>query len=363
MLWRRLTAPYQGKGGVQNWTDAFFMPWDSHGAIKRAADIIKNGGIGAFPTETVYGLGADAFNPDAVARVYGVKGRPADNPLILHVNTIKQAESLTLPLPEAAKKLMEAFWPGPLTLVLKKDPSLPAWVGGHPGASMTTAAIRAAAHEAVRALIEESGCVIAAPSANKAGTPSPTRAAHVTADFSPEDIGFILDGGNVSVGIESTVVDMTGDVPCILRPGAVTDAMIREITGAVAYAESVNGIPRSPGQKYRHYAPKAPMTLVISSPEQAAGVIIKKIKPGIKTGILATEQTQALYREPPSAVVLNMGDREDLPAVARNLYSCLRRFDELGVEEIFAESVPETGLGRAIMNRLRKASEKRMVYE
>jgi L-threonylcarbamoyladenylate synthase len=351
------------KGGVSDDTNAFFTSSYDEIAVKQAADIIKNGGIGAFPTETVYGLGANAFDAEAVKRVYRVKGRPGDNPLILHVNSITEAELLAKKLSETAKSLMHAFWPGPLTLVFAKNIKLPAWVGGYPENYINTVAVRSPNHPMARTLIERSGCIIAAPSANRAGTPSPTCAGHVADDFSPSDIDFLLDGGHTVLGLESTVVDITGDIPVILRPGAVTESMIRETVGRLEYAESVAGAPRSPGQKYRHYAPKAPMTLVMGLPEDAAAVIQSKIKPGVKTGILATGQTESMYIKSENTVVLNMGDRNDVKTIAYNLYACLRYFDELDAEIIYAECIPAAGLGKAIMNRLTKAAEGRVIFE
>ena len=331
--------------------------------IEKAAIILQNGGIVAFPTETVYGLGADAFNAQAVKRVYTVKGRPSDNPLILHVNDIKTAQTLTADLSKKAVTLMQAFWHGPLTLVLAKNSALPPWVGGHPDGVRQTVAVRSPANAIAQQLIQASGCIIAAPSANKAGTPSPTQAEHVASDFMiPEQVDFLLDGGRVEGGLESTVVDMTDDTPRILRPGAITYDMLRDVLGNVEYAENAADAPRSPGQKYKHYAPKAPMTLVAGSPEQVARIIAGKANKERKIGILTTTQNEPLYTNF-APFVLSMGDRDNLAAVAHSLYACLRRFDQMGVDEIFAEAVPDTGLGRAIMNRMTKAAEGRIIYE
>jgi L-threonylcarbamoyladenylate synthase len=357
---RRMTAIKKDKNGVPNpMACAFLTPNGETDTIKNAAKIIKDGGIVAFPTETVYGLGANAFNEEAVARVYRVKGRPGDNPLILHINTIEQAASLTDNLSNRVKALIHAFWPGPLTLVLTKTPALPPWIGGHPQNRTQTLAVRSPQNPVARALIEASGCIIAAPSANKAGTPSPTCAAHVLSDFAPGEIDVIIDGDETNIGLESTVVDMTDDLPRILRPGSITVEMIREVAGEAVYDETVTGVPRSPGQKYRHYAPKAPMTVVTGQPEKIAAVIRSYSNGNRKTGILATNQTKPLYD---GGCVLSMGDRNDLHGIAQNLYACLRCFDELGVEEIYAEAVPEDGIGRAIMNRMVKAAEGRVMH-
>lgn len=360
-------------------------------AIRQAARVIQSGGLVAFPTETVYGLGADAFNAKAVSGIYEAKNRPTDNPLILHVLSPEDAAMLAEVSP-AAQLLMDAFWPGPLTLVLRKHASQPGWVGGHPVNTANTLAIRAPSHPVARKLIEYAGCAIAAPSANKAGTPSPTQAAHVAADLG-EDIDFLLDGGTVPGGLESTVVDMTGESPVILRPGAVTADMIYSVTGIIDTQTNADDTdkPRSPGMKYRHYAPHAPMTVVTDAPEAAAvkiaDLITKQTSNRCLYGILATTQTVDYYTTrfgsrawvaPPEAsempdtpaapipsgadiAVLNMGDRDTPETIAHALYACLRRFDTLGVEAIYAEGVADTGLGQAIMNRMMKAAGGRIV--
>lgn len=345
-------------------------------AIREAAQIIRQGGLAAFPTETVYGLGADAFNPHAVARIYQAKGRPSDNPLILHVCDGEALAELAAAVPEYARKLIGAFWPGPLTLVVNKHPRLPAWVGGHPEGSACTVAVRAPSHPVARALIAYAECPIAAPSANKAGRPSPTSAWHVVEDFDENEIDLLLDGGEVSGGLESTVIDVTGQNPVLLRPGAVTAEMVYTVTGLQPEAVgNDSSAPRSPGMKYRHYAPRAPMTIVSGEPDEAAARIAEAVsrQPG-PVGILATAQTAAFYRtrfgeqlsfdpqggtaltEDRRIAVLIMGDRNDPQTVAHGLYACLRRFDALGVQAIYAESVAEDGLGQAIMNRMMKAA-------
>ena len=368
---------------------------NSEQGVAQAAAIIASGGIGAFPTETVYGLGADATNPAAVARIYQAKGRPGDNPLILHVAAKEDFLQLADNPPSYAHALIDAFWPGPLTLVTKKKPGLPAWLGGHPKGAPDTIGIRMPSHPAALAVIKASGCFIAAPSANKAGTPSPTRADHVAADFSCEDIDFILDGGAVPGGLESTVVDVTGDLPVILRPGAVTPKMIAEVMGLEISAtdESQPGVipgpapdlirdqarngaepsphlstaspPRSPGMKYRHYAPKAPMTLLMGAGDDIAEYIKTQCasRQNQRIGIMVTAQTESKL-DPGIASsnltsVLTLGDKAE--TIAHNLYACLRQFDIIGVDIIYAEGSTQEGLGLAIMDRMKKAAEGRVV--
>jgi len=368
-------------------------------AIATAANIIAGGGIAAFPTETVYGLGADASNPDAVARVYHAKGRPGDNPLISHIADLDAFKQLTVDVLDYAHGLIKSFWPGPLTLVAKKSPGLPHWLGGHPNGRAGTIGIRMPSHPIALALIKESGCFIAAPSANKAGTPSPTCAQHVAADFADGSIDFILDGGAVPGGLESTVVDITGPRPVILRPGAITPEMVWKATrieplmskefyshiaprGVSTAAESfiTSEPPRAPGMKYRHYAPKAPMTLLVGDEDGIAAYIIqqaaKKLPEGRKMGILLT--TQAMERlkaykpdrffpkdqnqQCEAVFALLLGDKAAPDTIAKNLYACLRQFDSLGVDEIYAEGLTQDGLGIAIMDRMKKAAEGRVVH-
>ena len=350
------------------------------GAALEAARVIAAGGIAAFPTETVYGLGADAFNPAAVARVYAAKGRPGDNPLILHVAGPDAFFELVQSPPDYARALIKAFWPGPLTLVAKKKPGLPAWVGGHPDGMADTVGVRMPSHPLALAVIEASGCVVAAPSANLAGRPSPTLAAHVAEDFKPGEIDFILDGGAVPGGVESTVVDVTGPGPVILRPGAVTAEMIAQAAGLAAHGPGADpgptdtvAPPRSPGMKYRHYAPRAPMTLLIGSENSVAAYVMEQTAKamGLRVGVLLTAETEAVLRslrregqpgEAPALHQFTLGRKAAPETIAQNLYASLRRFDALGVDMIYAEGLNQSGLGVAIMDRMKKAAEGRVVY-
>ncbi len=298
-----------------------------------------------------------------------------------------------------AKILTDKFWPGPVTLIFKKKPGIPGWVGGHPSRTTETVAVRAPANETARELIKKAGRAIAAPSANKAGTPSPTRAEHVAADFAAElkceprvmqtggkicrephpanlsvpkyTLDMILDGGETVCGLESTVADMTGPVPRVLRPGAVTVEMLEDALGCKVEVPETHddSPPPSPGMKYRHYAPVAPMTVVYGKPEKIAEYINQHCiedTPAKKIGILATEQTLKTYREHfnnnDNIRIISAGSKTSPETVAHNLYDCLRQFDGLGVDEIFAEGFDETGIGRAIMNRMKKASEGRVIH-
>ena len=328
-------------------------------ALKEAGEIIRDGGLVAFPTETVYGLGADAMNSEAAARIYAAKGRPSDNPLIVHIADMEQVDLVAREVPEKAKRIMEAFWPGPLTIILNKKDSVPDGTTG----GLSTVAVRMPSHPDARALIRESGRVIAAPSANISGRPSPTTADHVLEDMAGK-IPMILDGGPVGIGIESTIVDMTGDEPVILRPGYITKAMLEEVVGSVQVDPAIAGrtmqkdvMARAPGMKYRHYAPKGRLTLV----EGPKDVVIEKInalaeekmQQGYRVGIIGTDETMNAYH---AGILRSIGSREHPESVAANLYGVLRECDELNLDFIYSESFFEAGLGNAIMNRMMKAA-------
>ncbi|MGB9841348.1 MAG: L-threonylcarbamoyladenylate synthase [Candidatus Bathyarchaeales archaeon] len=327
--------------------------------VQAAADIIRKGGLVAFPTETVYGLGADALNPEAVLALFKAKNRPLDNPPIVHVENISTVHELTEHVPPKAELLMQQFWPGPLTLIFKRSQRIPdVTVAG-----LDTVAIRMPQHAVALALIRESQCAIAAPSANLAGKPSPTSAEHVLADLNGR-IDAILDGGSTRIGVESTVLDLSVDPPQVLRPGGTPFEALRKVLGDVRlhpFVVAEEDLPvekaRSPGMKHRHYAPNAKMIVV----EGAIPAVIAKIKEltvsyrlkGVKVGVLATDETISSYE---ADVVKSLGSRFNLEAIAQNLFSLLREFDEEDVGIIIAEAVPTEGLGLAVMNRLRKAS-------
>lgn len=328
--------------------------------ISQAAEIIKSGGLVAFPTETVYGLGANGLDRIAVAKIYQAKGRPSDNPLILHVAETKMVEQLSQNIPKEASLLMDTFWPGPLTLVLPKTAGIPPEVTG----GLETVAIRMPDHPVALALIKAAEVPVAAPSANKSGRPSPTTAAHVQTDLQGR-IDVILDGGPAGLGVESTVLDLSGSIPTILRPGGVTHEQLAQVLGEVTIDPSVLGeklpqdkAPRSPGMKYMHYAPAAPLTLFEGDPERVRQNISSQAKEllssGKRVGILATEESAAGY--PTEAIILKIGHRETPTTAAARLFALLRQFDQLKVDAILAESVTAKGIGLAVLNRLRRAA-------
>ncbi|MDD6193516.1 MAG: L-threonylcarbamoyladenylate synthase [Lachnospiraceae bacterium] len=322
-----------------------------------AAEIIRSGGLVAFPTETVYGLGGDATRADASRKIYKAKGRPSDNPLIVHIADFSQLCQIAAKVPPEAELLAQHFWPGPLTMILQKNQVIPYETTG----GLDTVAIRMPAHPVALAFLRESGCMIAAPSANTSGRPSPTSASHVREDLQGR-IDAIIDGGDVEIGIESTIVDLTEEIPCVLRPGFITLEMLREVLGEVRLdpgiaSENTKVPPKAPGMRYRHYAPKAELTLV----EGEAAQVVHKInelaeqamKRGCKVGIVATEETKTCYS---GGEVVSIGSREDEAEVAHHLYRVLREFDELGVDVIYSEGFDTAGVGQAVMNRLLKAA-------
>ncbi len=327
--------------------------------VQTAAEFIRKGGLVAFPTETVYGLGADALDSDAVLALFKAKHRPLDNPPIVHVENVDEVYRLAKYVPTKAKLLMQQFWPGPLTLILERSNLVPdVTVAG-----LNTIAIRMPKNKIALELIKESKCPIAAPSANLAGKPSPTTAKHVWDDLNG-NIDVILDGGPTNIGVESTVLDLTVSPPQILRPGGTSLEMLKKIIPSVklhpfvaAEQEISINEARSPGMKHKHYAPKAKLILV----EGSTQAVIRKVKELIiyyrckddHVGVLATDETMSKYD---SAVIKSLGSRFNLESVAHNLFRLLREFDVEGVDVIIVESVPTEGLGLAVMNRLRKAS-------
>lgn len=332
---------------------------DDYPQIKEAATLLQQNETVAFPTETVYGLGANALSDEAIKKIFEAKGRPTDNPLIVHIAEESQVEDFVQSIPTTAKQLMEAFWPGPITIILpKKEGTISPLVT----AGLSTVAIRMPDHPIALALIKEAGLPIAAPSANRSGKPSPTTAQHVARDLNGK-IGGIVDGGSTGVGLESTVIDCTKEFPIILRPGGITKEQIEQVIGPV----NISGgkvdkkeTPLSPGMKYKHYAPKAPLYLMDGKPEWIQSVINKKREQGLKVGMLASTETFPVYE---ADLVLDCGSREDLHTVARNLYSMLRKFDEVDLDCILAEVFPESGVGVAIMNRLEKAAGYQRICE
>ncbi len=326
--------------------------------IEYAASILRRGGLVAFPTETVYGLGADALNERAVENTFKAKGRPADNPLIVHIWDISEVDRLVSFISEDATKLMRAFWPGPLTLVMKKSSIVPDIITG----GLDTVAIRIPCHPIARQLIKASGVPISAPSANISGKPSPTLARHVIADLLGK-VDVIIDGGACKIGVESTVIDMTVEPPVLLRPGDITHIQLEKILGHVKIDAGVVGKiendikPRSPGMKYTHYSPKAEVMVVEGEKGKVVEFINSKANEskcrGLLVGILALDNTKGEYE---ADKVLSVGDADKPETIAATLFAALREMDEAGVDIIFTQSIDEGGVGMAIRNRLFKAA-------
>lgn len=332
--------------------------------MQEAGDLIAAGELVAFPTETVYGLGGDAFHPEAAKKIYEAKGRPSDNPLIVHIAEVSDLERVAKQVPEKAKKLAEEFWPGPLTMVVWKSDEVPyATTGG-----LDTVAVRMPNHPVALELIRRSGKLIAAPSANTSGRPSPTEASHVMGDLEGR-IAMVLDGGPVGIGIESTIIDLTEEKPMVLRPGYITPEMLSEVLGeeviidpGILAADDTTK-PKAPGMKYKHYAPKADMIIV----DGEANAVVEKInlltkdakKNGKKVAVIATDETENAYA---ADVVISIGKREDEDSIAKHMYKILRDCDKLEVEVIYSESFKTPRIGQAIMNRLLKAAGHQVIH-
>lgn len=328
--------------------------------LREPAKILREGGLVAFPTETVYGLGANALNEEAAKKIYEAKGRPSDNPLIAHIADFDDLLPLVAEVPETGRKLMEAFWPGPLTLIFPKSALVPYGTTG----GLDTVAVRMPADPAASALIRLAGVPIAAPSANTSGRPSPTTADHVWQDMNGK-IQMIVDGGAVGIGVESTIIDVSGEEPMILRPGAVTREMASKVLGKEIFLDpaitsgplKADVRPKAPGMKYKHYAPKADLTLVEGLEDAVTAAINKlvqeKLEEECRVGVICTDETLKLY---PQGMVRSIGSRVHEESIAHNLYAVLREFDDLNADYIFSESFSRNHLGQAIMNRLTKAA-------
>ena len=335
--------------------------------LLEGARILREGGLVAFPTETVYGLGANALDEEAARKIYEAKGRPSDNPLIAHVSAMEEVYPLVSQVSEKAKKLMDAFWPGPMTLIFPKSDLVPYGTTG----GLDTVAVRMPSAPVANRLIALAGVPVAAPSANTSGRPSPTTAQHVLQDMDGR-IDMIIDGGPVGIGVESTIVDVSVETPTVLRPGAITMEMLEEVLGEVQIDPAILGPvsadlrPKAPGMKYKHYAPKADLTLVepedgdMESPdslermtEKVRQLAEEKLAEGFRVGIICTDESRQTY---PKGLVRSIGSRTRRETVAHNLYALLREFDDLKADYIFSESFPEDHLGQAIMNRLSKAA-------
>lgn len=326
--------------------------------IARAGEILKRGGLVAFPTETVYGLGGDALNPDSSKKIYAAKGRPSDNPLIVHIAQFDDIYKIVGEVPEGVYKLAESFWPGPLTIILPKSEVVPLETTG----GLDTVAVRFPSDVIARELIAAGGGYVAAPSANISGRPSPTEAKYVIEDMDGR-IDVIIDGGMNEIGLESTIVDMTIDPPQVLRPGFITNEMLSDVLGKnvetdKALISADSGIkPRAPGMKYRHYAPKGMLSIVEGSRDAVIAEINARLREdkraGKKTGVVTSEENRKAYA---ADVVRVSGKAGDSTAAAHNLYSILRSFDDEGVDSIYSESFSSDGFGAALMNRLLKAA-------
>ncbi|MCY6958772.1 L-threonylcarbamoyladenylate synthase [Clostridium brassicae] len=325
--------------------------------LKKAGATILNGGLVAFPTETVYGLGANALDPEAVKKIFIAKGRPQDNPLIIHVADFN-IEKFVLEIPDIAKKFMKKFWPGPLTIIMNKAEVIPYVTS----AGLDSVGIRMPSNSVARELIREAGVPIAAPSANISGRPSPTDIETCVEDLNGK-IEYIIGGERCNVGLESTIVDCTVDPPCVLRPGGITLEMLREVDDRVYIDPAImkkpdkNLKPKAPGMKYRHYAPKAPVKIIDGDLNKSIAKIKEMVQNYIdnnmKVGVMATNETLSEYS---NALVKSLGSRKDLYSIGKNLFKVLREFDDENVDIILSESFEEKEMGIAVMNRLKKAA-------
>lgn len=324
--------------------------------IQQAGKFLKEGKSIAFPTETVYGLGGNALDPHASAKIYEAKGRPSDNPLIIHIADMDDLPYIVKEVSEQAKALAKTFWPGPLTMIFKKSDVVPYETTG----GLETVAVRMPNHPIALELIRQGGKYVAAPSANTSGRPSPTCAKHVIEDLKGR-VDVIIDGGDVGIGLESTIIDMSVEVPTILRPGAITQEMLQQVIGDVLVDPGLqvdkHTKPKAPGMKYKHYAPKAELIIIEGEIDKVVETInqmvLKDKKDGKKSGVIGTDDTIHLYQ---SQVVKSIGTRKKEETIAKHLYGVLREFDEIDIDRIYSESFKTPKLGQAIMNRLLKAA-------
>ena len=331
-------------------------------ALKKAANILKNDGLVAFPTETVYGLGANALKEEAVKKIYIAKGRPSDNPLIVHIAKKDDIYPLVDSVPKNALILMDKFWPGALTIIFKKSSIIPKTTSG----GLDTVAIRMPKNNIALALIKECGFPLAAPSANTSTKPSPTLASHVYKDLNGK-IDMVIDGGSCNFGIESTVVEVLDNKVTILRPGSITKEMLEKFVDNVVIDSSilstnVNLLPKSPGMKYKHYAPLGDVFIINGNIDNIVSYILDSLKNdkinNIKSLVIASDETIDNYS---SFDVLNIGSRKNIEIIAKNLFNTLRECDNLNMQKIYIESFSEEGVGLAVMNRLKKASDYKII--
>ena len=324
--------------------------------MDEAAAILRDGGLVGIPTETVYGLGANGLNEEAVAHIFEAKGRPQDNPLILHIPDASWLERYCKDIPLTAYKLADAYWPGPMTMILRRKDIVPDAVT----AGLDTVGMRCPAHPLCRAIIDAAGVPVAAPSGNTSGRPSPTTAQHMLEDMDGK-INAIVDGGPCSVGVESTIIDLTETPARLLRPGGITLEQLEAVLGEVAVDPAVTRLmgageqPKAPGMKYRHYAPKAPVTVVTGDPQKSAEYIASHAAP--EDGIICFDEFLPLFtRRSETRPVMDLGPAGDKEEQARHIFDALRSFDHTSVPAIWAQCPDATGIGLAIANRLNKAA-------
>lgn len=332
-------------------------PQNNTVVLKKAANILKNNGLVAFPTETVYGLGANALKEECVKKIYLAKGRPSDNPLIVHISEIEEVYKIALNIPKQAIDLMNRFWPGALTIVIKKNNIIPNATSG----GLDTVAIRLPNNNIARALIKECGFPIAAPSANISGKPSPTTANHVFKDLNGK-IDMVIDGGGCEFGLESTVIEVLEDKVTILRPGNITKEMIEEVCENVFIDKAIlekdfEDLPKAPGMKYKHYSPKGEITIINGTLENTSEKILSFLSQDKENSIaILSEETIKKYKEFEKYKILNIGSIKNKEKIGKNLFAILRECDNLNIKKIYIESFDEYGVGFAIMNRLKKAA-------
>lgn len=339
--------------------DKYVDKLENNPQVVDAANFLRDNEVVALPTETVYGLGGNAKSDAAVEKIFAAKGRPSDNPLIIHIAEKNQLSEFVAEVPEKAERLIEGFWPGPLTIIFKKKEGVLSEIAT---AGLATVAVRMPDHPVALALLKSCGLPIAAPSANSSGKPSPTTADHVLNDLHGKIAG-VIDGGATGIGVESTVVDCTEAIPVILRPGGVTKEQLESVVGVVHVDAALTdeaARPKAPGMKYRHYAPNAPLFMVSGTTEFLQGLVEEKRQEGVRVGVLTTEENARLFE---ADVVLACGKRAELETVAAALYDTLRRFNQEKVDVIFSEIFPNAGVGHAIMNRLQKAAGNKLIIE
>ncbi|WHY66970.1 L-threonylcarbamoyladenylate synthase [Neobacillus sp. SuZ13] len=339
--------------------DKYVDNLENNPQVVDAANFLRDNEVVALPTETVYGLGGNAKSDAAVEKIFAAKGRPSDNPLIIHIADKNQLKAFVAEVPEKAERLIEAFWPGPLTIIFKRIEGV---LSETATAGLATVAVRMPDHPVALALLKSCGLPIAAPSANSSGKPSPTTADHVLDDLNGKIAG-VIDGGATGIGVESTVVDCTEAIPVILRPGGVTKEQLESVVGEVHVDAALTdeaARPKAPGMKYRHYAPNAPLFMVSGTAKFLQGLVEEKRQEGLRVGVLTTEENARLFE---ADVVLTCGKRAELETVAAALYDTLRRFNLEKVDVIYSEVFPNTGVGHAIMNRLQKAAGNKLIIE